>query len=209
MAETSQSAMRVIALVLFTSFFAGAWANDQPRERLALKEPPKATTILSQEDDNVEAAVESNASESNLAKPKIDKESQVGTTPTTSVPAAKTPSLPVLEELKPVAVGMMMTISVETEGLTLADKIVQQHIRRLPLGIGNGDYLMVDPDGGVGWLRIRGQQQTDSGETMLSTTIDDAIVRYVRVTPVDAVTPNGKAVPTPIQYAGEELKTVR
>ncbi len=204
MAETSQSAMRIIALVLFTSFFAGAWANDQPRDRLALKEPPKATTILSQEDGNVEAAVESN-----VAEPKTGKESHVSTKPVTSVPSTKAPSLPVLEELKPVAVGMMMTISVETEGLTLEDKIVQQHIKRLPLGIGNGDYLMLDPDGGVGWLRIRGQQQADSGETMLSTTIADDIVRYVRVTPVDAVMPNGRAVPTPVKYAGEKTKTVR
>lgn len=209
MAETSQSAMRIIALVLFTSFFAGAWANDQPRDRIALKEPPKATTILSQEDGNVEAAVESKAAESNVAEPMTEKESQVSTTPEKSVLSAKKSSLPVLDELKPAAVGMMMKISVETEGLTLADKIVHQHIRRLPLGIGNGDYLMVDPDGGVGWLRIREQQQTDSGETILSTTVDAAVVRYIRVTPVDAVAPNGKAILTPEQFAGEEFKTVR
>lgn len=195
MAETSQSAMRVISLVLFTALFAGAWANDQPRERMAEKTQPEPTAILSQE-----------AQESELSRVAMPTEVMPNVP---ELPAASAVvDVPALEELKPVAVGMTMTISVETEGLTLVDETVQDHIQRLPLGIANGDYLMVDPLGGVGWLRIRGQQQKDSGEMILKTSIDESVVRYIRVTPVNAGIPIPN-VPTPIQYAAEDSKTVR
>lgn len=191
MAETSQSAMRVISLVLFTALFAGAWANDQPRERMAEKTQPEPTAILSQE-----------AQESELSREVMPTVAEVAASSTPAV------DVPALEELKPVSVGMTMTISVETEGLTLVDETVQHHIQRLPLGIANGDYLMVDPLGGVGWLRIRGQQQEDSGEMILKTTIEESVVRYIRVTPVNAGIPIPN-VPTPLQYAAEESKTIR
>lgn len=189
MAETSQSAMRVISLVLFTALFAGAWANDEPREKMAQKELPKPTAIMSQEDVEQDVPVQPENVVSHVAQ-----------TAPKSVPVA-----PPLEELQPVGIGMTMTISVETEGLTLVDETVANHIQRLPLGIANGDYLMVDPLGGVGWLRIRGQQQQDGGEMMLTTTIGESVVRYLRVTPVNAGTPIPN-VPKPIQYAGEEKK---
>lgn len=191
MAETSQSAMRVISLVLFTALFAGAWANDQPRERMAEKTQPEPTAILSQE-----------AQESELSREVMPTVAEVAASSTPAV------DVPALEELKPVSVGMTMTISVETEGLTLVDETVQHHIQRLPLGIANGDYLMVDPLGGVGWLRIRGQQQEDSGEMILKTTIEESVVRYIRVTPVNAGIPIPN-VPTPLQHAAEESKTIR
>ncbi len=176
--------MRVISLILFTMIFAGAWANDRPREHMAQKELPKPTAILSQETEEAGSVV-------------VD-----------AIPQHVMPK-PVLEEITPTEIGMTMTISVETEGLTIKGKTVQQHIEKLPLGIANGDYLMVDPEGGVGWLRIRGQQKRDEGLITLSTTIDDSIVRYMRVSPVDASLPVEKMVPIPPQYAAEETRTIR
>lgn len=196
MAETSQSAMRVIALVLFTMIFAGAWANDQPRESMAQKDPPKPTAIISQEEQPVDRSDESDEPGDEL----VSTEAII-----------KKVVLPELEEVSPVEVGMTLTISVETEGLSLKERNIAEHIQQLPLGIANGDYLMVDPQGGVGWLRIRGQQQKDQGERQLTTTVESAMVRYVRVTPTDALPaePKSPMVPAPKQYASDEIKTVR
>ncbi|MDA7527901.1 hypothetical protein OAF98_00165 [Planctomicrobium sp.] len=194
MAETSQSAMRVIGLIFFTMVFAGAWANDRPNERMALKEMPKSTEILSKEDETAsEVAPEVKAEEELVA---------------IEVPAPIEIPRPVLEVLDPTAIDMTMTISIESEGLSIADVTIKQHVQELPLGITNGDYLMVDPQGGVGWIRIRGQQQKDTGETMLATTIGDEVVRYMRVSPIDAVEPVQKPVPVPRQYALEESESV-
>lgn len=181
MAETSQSAMRVIGLIFFTMVFAGAWANDRPNERMALKEMPKSTEILSKEDETAsEVAPEVKAEEELVA---------------IEVPAPIEIPRPVLEVLDSTAIDMTMTISIESEGLSIVDATIKQHVQELPLGIANGDYLMVDPQGGVGWIRIRGQQQKDTGETMLATTIGNEVVRYMRVSPVDAVEPVQNPVP--------------
>ncbi|MBT5017901.1 MAG: hypothetical protein HON04_04095 [Planctomicrobium sp.] len=194
MAETSQSAMRVIGLIFFTMVFAGAWANDRPNERMALKEMPKSTEILSKEDETAsEVAPEVKAEEELVA---------------IEVPAPIEIPRPVLEVLDPTAIDMTMTISIESLGLSIADVTIKQHVQELPLGIANGDYLMVDPQGGVGWIRIRGQQQKDTGETMLATTIGDEVVRYMRVSPIDAVEPVQKPVTVPRQYALEESESV-
>lgn len=194
MSETSQSVMRVVGLITFTMFFAGAWANDQPREQMAQKEMPKPTAILSKEESQPQESADIAAPEEVVSLP---------------VPPPVELPKPLLDTVQPTRIGMTMTISVETEGLSIAEKTVQQHIQKLPLGIANGDYLMVDPLGGVGWLRIRGQAQIDRGEQFLTTQIEDATVRYMRVSPVDAAEPLRKPVPMPVQYAQEETKTVR
>lgn len=193
MAETSQSAMRVIGLIFFTMVFAGAWANDRPNERMAQKEMPKPTAIISKEETAIEV------------KPVVEAEEELVVI---EVPAPIDIPTPVLEVLDPTAISMTMTISIESEGLSIADTTIKQHVQELPLGIANGDYLMVDPEGGVGWIRIRGQQQKDTGETMLATTIGDEVVRYMRVSAVDAVEPVQKPVPVPRQYAREESESV-
>ncbi|QDT33672.1 hypothetical protein [Thalassoglobus polymorphus] len=194
MVEKSQSVMRVVSLVLFTMIFAGAWANDRPREVLAQKEMPKPSASISQEADTGATALAGAVSER--------------TAPEVVVPEHVMPK-PVLEDITPSEFGMTMSISVETEGLTIKGKTVQQHIQKLPLGIANGDYLMVDPEGGVGWLRIRGQQKPDDRAITLSTQIGEATVRYMRVSPVDASQPIEKMVPVPLQYAAEESKVIR
>lgn len=191
MAESSQSAMRIIALIFFTMLFAGAWANDRPRETMAQKELPKPTAILSQEETPGEE----------ILAP-LPTEELVEEVVATDVPQS------ILEELKPVSLVKTMTISIETEGLTLHDESVQSHLQRLPLGIANGDYMMINSQGGMGWIRIRGQQR-DAGERLLTTTVNDVTVNYLRVTPFYAALPEKKVVPVPAQYAGDELTTVR
>lgn len=194
MAEASQSAMRIVGLIFFTMVFAGAWANDQPRERMAQREMPKPSAVLTHDDPNVEA------------QPVVDIDQ---TAVAIDVPAPVEIPAPVLDVLDPTSLDMTLTISIESEGLSIAESTIKKHVHELPLGIANGDYLMVDPAGGVGWIRIRGQQQRDLGDTLLATTVNDEVVRYLRVSPVDAVEPLQMPVPTPLQYASEEFKTVR
>jgi len=104
-------------------------------------------------------------------------------------------AVPQLEEISENHSEMMLTVSIESTGLTLSSQELQTHIRQLPLGIIDGDYLIVDPHGGVGWLKIRGQKQYDAGESLLTTSIGDSHVRYIRV--------------TLSQIAAETLKTLR
>lgn len=194
MAEASQSAMRIVGLIFFTMVFAGAWANDRPREQMALKEMPKPTAILSKEEPTPET------------QPAVEIPQQAVAI---EVPAPVELPAPPLEAIDPAALDMTLTISIESEGLSIAESTIKRHIHELPLGIVNGDYLMVDPEGGVGWVRIRGQQQQDLGNTMLATTVDEEVVRYLRVSPLNAVEPLQRPVPTPLQYATEEFKTIR
>src|SRR6056297_3088270 len=120
MAETSQSAMRVIGLIFFTMDFAGAWANDRPRERMAQKEMPKPTAILSKEEAESEDT------------PEVEAEEELVVI---EVPAPIEVPKPTLEVLDPTAIDMTMTISIESEGLSITETTIKQHIQELPLGI--------------------------------------------------------------------------
>ena len=160
--ETSQSVIRVITLVGFTLMFATMWANDRPSEMMARKDPPPSEAVLTQETHGL-------VHESEQVSEGLTNSMQVMTLE--------------LDEISIESTEMVLSIDIETEGLTLTDEASQAHLRNLPLGIADGDYMMVDPQGGVGWVRVRGQQQVDSNETLLTTKIGDAEVRYIRVTP--------------------------
>lgn len=173
MVEASQSALRVILLVTFTLLFAGLWANDQPNQLLVQKQPARSHVVVAEQTDSL------------VVEPGelVETSSNVGMT------------LPELEDVPTETASITLNISIETDGLTLSDDEVKEHVRQLPLGIADGDYMMVDPHGGVGWVRVRGNRQFDQGETLLTTTIGEKHVRYIRVTPTN--------------IAIEAIKTVR
>ena len=163
MLEASQSALRVILLIMFTVLFAGLWANDRPHHLLAHKQSPKPSLILAEQTDSLLLAPEE------LAESTSEADIQ----------------FPELEEIATDSTSISLSIAFETEGLTLTDQEIQRHLSQLPLGIADGDYMMVDPHGGVGWVRVRGNRQFDQGETLLTTSIGEEYVRYIRVTPTN------------------------
>ncbi|MEW4490430.1 hypothetical protein AB1L42_20260 [Thalassoglobus sp. JC818] len=157
MVEASQSALRVVLLVTFSLLFAGLWANDRPQEIMAQKEPMHSGSTLIGDDSSMTSMTE------------------------------LVTSLPPLEDIPTMEAEIVLTISVETDGLTLSPADVSSHIRQLPIGMASGDYMIVDPHGGVGWLRIRGQVSTTVESSLHSTNVGDVCMRFIRVTPVQVV----------------------
>lgn len=189
MLENSQSALRLIALFFFAAFFAGAWANDQPRGVMAQKDPPPSTTILSQELPTY-----------NIISLTI------GTQVSTQKPAAASGTQLIDHQPEPARHGMM-TITAETRGLKLEYEIVKKHLQQLPIGISNGDYLMVDGLGGIGWLRIRGQDAEREPTLQVTTQVAEQVVRYVFVEPSPDSPQENAPVPVPAKYASEPTAT--
>ena len=162
MVEASQSVLRVVVLIVFTLLFAGLWANDKPREIMAKHSDAQSGLILTQDSQEL-------AHDADQHIESRDSVSQL--------------SFNELSELSNETVQLGLQIEIESTGLTLSNDEIDQHIRKLPMGIADGDYLIVDPQGGVGWIKIRGQHQADQGETLLTTRVGANEVRYVRVTP--------------------------
>lgn len=217
MADTSQTAVRVIALVVTTALFAGAWANDRPLESMAQRELPRSSTIMSHEDSALEsqwipecpvddelsldlAPVEQELQPESLAAGPV--EAREAHAEPTATPASTPSEIRLVAEEQPTANSAVITaeatkpqpirsihqlkLALETEGLTISRKVIEQHVRQLPLSIGNGDYLMVDAAGGVGWLRIRGQLNRDGEAVLLTTKQGEESLQFIRVTPINA-----------------------
>lgn len=73
-----------------------------------------------------------------------------------------------------------LTVSIEDESLQISPDVIERHLSQLPLGIAAGDYRIVDAQGGVGWLRVRGGMAT-TGVPQLTTTVDEQPMRFIRI----------------------------
>jgi hypothetical protein len=78
--------------------------------------------------------------------------------------------------------GRQNRFSVETDGLMLSTAVLEKHLGQLPVGLTPGDYRIVDPLGGVGWLRVRGEETalTASSPPLLTTSVNENTVHFIR-----------------------------
>ncbi|WP_437225737.1 hypothetical protein SH661x_004209 [Planctomicrobium sp. SH661] len=160
MVELQQTITRSLALIAFTAIFAGVWANDQPPRKMAQRTAPIQRGIAEVEPEWV--PVEESESLSVIAD---------------SIPSPA-------PEMRVTLGRQAKSFSVEADGLLIAEVILQAHLDQLPLGLDVGDYRIVDPLGGVGWLYVRVEGETPqkmkSGR-MLSTTVGEESVRFIQV----------------------------
>lgn len=161
MLEMSQSVIRVTALLAFSAVFAGLWVNDRPGEAMAQGALPEKASVVERQD----------------VDPSPSKPATTVQTKCTTKPAERvTMSIQVGAHHK--------TLTIEIDDLSISPAVLDAHLAKLPLGLSPGDYRIVDAQGGVGWLHVRDMNGT-SGSTadhqLLTTTINDASVRFIRV----------------------------
>jgi len=156
MLETSQSAIRMIALVIFTALFAGLWANDHPDESVAIHFTPIDQPIV----------------ESTMAREGIATHQQQKRVQNETVQASNSSTM----------IATQKSFVLELDDLQLSKAVIAKHVNQLPFGMETGDYRIVDSLGGVGWLRIRSSQSREpTGKPMLETTVGATQVRFIRV----------------------------
>lgn len=173
MSETSQSVMRAVALVVLTAGFAGVWQNDRPADpSIARYVPADQRTFLlaragsmptlAPDQPAPEPVVAANAGQSLLCAESTRPESAaLGATPSLS-----------------------RAISLDVSELMITQQELLRHLMQLPLGIAAGEYRIVDPQGGVGWLRVSGEMAPPiEGEArpVLTTGCEGTAVHFIRV----------------------------
>jgi len=172
MTETSQSIFRVLALTACIALFAGIWSNDHPQQALAMNTGPIPRGVVEQEPEWIP----------------VPESVQHIEVPQNSLPARPKAALEI-------SVGNQnKQFELETGGLLIAAEILEAHINQLPIGIAAGDYRIVDSLGGVGWLHVRTHGKISSSSSrllpkLLTTTIDNASVQYIRVTEIAGRSP--------------------
>ncbi|SFI17705.1 hypothetical protein [Planctomicrobium piriforme] len=159
--ESSQILTRLLALVAATGLFAGVWANDVPPGTV----PNEAITLV-------------------VEQPQLQSER----TPSHDVVVLLEDEWRAAEpEPKPAprqASAAATIRTVEAEELMICDELLQRHLDLLPTDLPCGDYRIVDPWGGVGWLMVRSPNgRSDSGrqeEGVWTTELDGISVRFLR-----------------------------
>jgi len=170
MLQISQSLPRTLALLVCTALFAGLWSNDRPARAMAMKTAPLPRGIVEAEPEwvPISAAVAARASQPE--------------TPLISSPVSASSSA----RMEVTLGEHSKHFRLETSDLLIADELLQAHLNQLPLGISPGDYRIVDPLGGVGWLHVRVEGNRFSSRSpaplLLTTTVDAENVRFISVT---------------------------
>lgn len=164
MIETSQSLARLAALIAVTAGFALLWANDQPDAQLAMKTGPVFQPLAGQP---------------------LPAESRSRTSRSRTSSVAPRPTAAAIAPVREVMLGgVAKSFAVEAEGLAISSESLTEHLDQLPLGLAAGDYRIVDPLGGVGWLRIRetpAESRTSRGSEVVTTSAAGGDVRFIRV----------------------------
>lgn len=155
-----QAATRIAALLAFSGLFAGLWSSDG--------HGTGGTSVTTARKGALRSvpAVQQVASPAGPAA-ETTKRGQAGRSVTWTVsPGNRT-----------------RQFFLETDGLKMSSTTFEKHLGQLPLGLPAGDYRIVDPSGGVGWLRVRGDgvPLTSSSNSLLTTTVDRRQVRFIRI----------------------------
>lgn len=163
MTDTSQSVIRIAALVAATVLFAAVWRSDQTGHELALQTSPGSRVIVRREQPGVR--MPTSRPEWQAALVLLDGEGDC--------PAV----------IQKDSSGMKL-VTARCDGLTLDLITLGTHLRQLPLDIPAGDYRIVDSAGGVGWLRVQtdAARAASSRDALLTTRVNSVEVRFIRVT---------------------------
>ncbi|MCA9079250.1 MAG: hypothetical protein KDA58_01775 [Planctomycetaceae bacterium] len=188
--ESTTALIRVAALLVFTILFAGLWSADQPDpELLAQRQqlipqigaplsgpiPAQSLAHLTTESARIETkAVTSPIASSSQDVPSLDVQMTPAKTSTDRTTSIQTEVF-----------AMNQSVTVVRDSLSLSNDELMQHLRQLPLGTPDGDYRIVDPQGGVGWLRIRMHSVLGSAQAsindVLTTEVTGTSLTYLRV----------------------------
>lgn len=154
MTETSQSLIRLIALVAVTAFFAGLWNNDRPVGVMARKSAPQTNSLAQQTPQAPRSAAPAIPGDTSMTTLQVN----IG--------------------------RLSKTFTVRGDDLGLSPDQLLLHLEQLPLGLPAGNYRIVDSLGGVGWLTVQASGAAASGSPaspLLTTQVQDEAVRFIRI----------------------------
>ncbi len=180
-AEEQTSTMILVAiLVVFTLCFASLWSQVQPDpELLAQRQQivPNMSTPLSN-------SLPSRA----MARITPAPATRIAVEPAPAVPAKESKPQPASGASDVLAISQSLTIV--RDGLQISTDELLQHVRQLPMGTPDGDYRIIDAQGGTGWLRVRMQsafqQSPSSSDNVVTTKVAGTNMTFIRVQPVAA-----------------------
>ncbi len=208
MFASCQILIRAASLMFATGMFAGLWVNDQPvveSRQTLLQELVPAPVVLSEDEWTAWVAVSEDPSEQNALDANEARDSRevaaVTVTeeftdewqplPAASIVIERPVSQQTEEVVRRAPTSPVQRRTIDSEHLSLPLSLIQRHLDLLPAEIETGDYRIIDPYGGVGWLFIRNTDESrdenslenDNESGVWTTSIDGVSVRFIRAAP--------------------------
>ncbi|MCA9089867.1 MAG: hypothetical protein KDA90_14690 [Planctomycetaceae bacterium] len=179
--EQTSTIIRVAVLVVFTLCFASLWSQVQPDPELLAQRQQIVPNMSMPLSNSLPTRAMARITPAPAMRTAVER--------APAVPAAEAIPQPVSSGSDVLAISQSLTIV--RDGLLLSNDELMQHIRQLPMGTPDGNYRIVDAQGGTGWLRVRMNSAIQSAaaagsDNIVTTTVAGSNVTFIRVQSVAA-----------------------